>query len=67
MNAYVDPSLTKFAVGQPVSRKEDPVLLRGERLLFGGSLLLAGRAMEAGVQLLDDDGAISLQVRGVSA
>ncbi len=33
MNAPVDPSLLatgKFAVGQPVSRKEDPVLLRGE-------------------------------------
>src|ERR1700689_351470 len=33
MNAPFDPSLhftEKFAVGQPVSRKEDPVLLRGE-------------------------------------
>jgi carbon-monoxide dehydrogenase large subunit len=33
MNAPIDPSLLlteKFAVGQPVSRKEDPVLLRGE-------------------------------------
>jgi len=33
MNAPFDPSLQfteKFAVGQPVSRKEDPVLLRGE-------------------------------------
>jgi carbon-monoxide dehydrogenase large subunit len=33
MNAPFDPSLLsteKFAVGQPVSRKEDPVLLRGE-------------------------------------
>jgi len=32
MNAPFDPSLLiseKFAVGQPVSRKEDPVLLRG--------------------------------------
>src|ERR1700678_4558314 len=33
MNAPCDPTLVmneKFAVGQPVSRKEDPVLLRGE-------------------------------------
>jgi aerobic carbon-monoxide dehydrogenase large subunit len=33
MNAPFDPSLLsneRFAVGQPVSRKEDPVLLRGE-------------------------------------
>jgi carbon-monoxide dehydrogenase large subunit len=33
MNVPFDPSLLaaeKFAVGQPVSRKEDPVLLRGE-------------------------------------
>ncbi len=30
MNVYVDPSFEKFAIGQPVSRKEDPVLLRGE-------------------------------------
>jgi carbon-monoxide dehydrogenase large subunit len=33
MNAPFDPPLLlseKFAVGQPVSRKEDPVLLRGE-------------------------------------
>ncbi len=33
MNAPFDPSMLaaeKFAVGQPVSRKEDPVLLRGE-------------------------------------
>jgi xanthine dehydrogenase molybdopterin-binding subunit B len=33
MNAPFDPALfltEKFAVGQPVSRKEDPVLLRGE-------------------------------------
>ncbi|WP_428484591.1 xanthine dehydrogenase family protein molybdopterin-binding subunit [Rhodopila sp.] len=33
MNAPIDPSLLtdeKFAIGQPVSRKEDPVLLRGE-------------------------------------
>src|ERR1700733_12966879 len=33
MNAPFDPSTLmneRFAVGQPVSRKEDPVLLRGE-------------------------------------
>lgn len=33
MNAPIDPGLLpgeKFAVGQPVTRKEDPVLLRGE-------------------------------------
>jgi hypothetical protein len=33
MNAPFDPAFLtneKFAVGQPVSRKEDPVLLRGE-------------------------------------
>jgi aerobic carbon-monoxide dehydrogenase large subunit len=33
MNAPFDPSFLlaeKFAVGQPVSRKEDPVLLRGQ-------------------------------------
>src|SRR6185437_12537847 len=33
MNVAIDinsPSSGKFAVGQPVSRKEDPVLLRGE-------------------------------------
>jgi carbon-monoxide dehydrogenase large subunit len=30
MNAPLDPSQLKFGVGQPVSRKEDPVLLRGE-------------------------------------
>ncbi|RYJ03515.1 MAG: xanthine dehydrogenase family protein molybdopterin-binding subunit [Acetobacteraceae bacterium] len=33
MNAPIDPALLaaeKFAIGQPVTRKEDPVLLRGE-------------------------------------
>ena len=30
MNAPFDPSQTQFGIGQPVSRKEDPVLLRGE-------------------------------------
>ena len=34
MDDYIDPALLgpeeKFAVGQPVPRAEDPVLLRGE-------------------------------------
>jgi len=30
MNASLNSSLLKFGIGQPVSRKEDPVLLRGE-------------------------------------
>ena len=30
MNVAFKPEFEKFAVGQPVSRKEDPVLLRGE-------------------------------------
>lgn len=30
MNVAFKPEVEKFAVGQPVSRKEDPVLLRGE-------------------------------------
>ena len=30
MNVAFNPNSEKFAVGQPVSRKEDPVLLRGE-------------------------------------
>ncbi len=30
MNAYFDASVARFAIGQPVSRTEDPVLLRGE-------------------------------------
>jgi len=30
MNVIADPTLARFAIGQPVSRKEDPVLLRGE-------------------------------------
>src|SRR3954470_21569954 len=30
MDIGVKPEFEKFAVGQPVSRKEDPVLLRGE-------------------------------------
>ncbi len=30
MNVSTKPEFEKFAVGQPVSRKEDPVLLRGE-------------------------------------
>lgn len=30
MNAYLDPSSARYAIGQPVSRTEDPALLRGE-------------------------------------
>src|SRR6185503_6574014 len=30
MDIGVTPGFEKFAIGQPVSRKEDPVLLRGE-------------------------------------
>jgi carbon-monoxide dehydrogenase large subunit len=45
MNAPFDPTLLmneKFAVGQPVSRKEDPVLLRGEGR-YSDDLNLAGQ------------------------
>ena len=30
MNAITPPRMEKFAIGQPVSRKEDPMLLRGD-------------------------------------
>ncbi|MDP9096937.1 MAG: hypothetical protein M3N26_10385, partial [Pseudomonadota bacterium] len=30
MNVAFKPTVEKFAIGQPVSRKEDPMLLRGE-------------------------------------
>ncbi len=30
MNVYLDPATARFAIGQPVHRKEDPTLLRGE-------------------------------------
>ena len=30
MNVYLDPSMARYAIGQPVARTEDPVLLRGE-------------------------------------
>ena len=46
MNAPIDPSLLlteKFAVGQPVSRKEDPVLLRGEGRYSGMTLIVTGQ------------------------
>ena len=45
MNARFDPTFMvneKFAVGQPVSRKEDPVLLRGEGR-YTDDLNLAGQ------------------------
>ncbi len=42
MNAYLDPTDAKFAIGQPVSRKEDPVLLRGDGR-YSGDLSLPGQ------------------------
>ena len=46
---YVDPSFEKFAIGQPVSRKEDPVLLRGEGR-YSDDLSLPGQAYAAVVR-----------------
>jgi hypothetical protein len=46
MNAPIDPSQLKFGIGQPVSRKEDPVLLRGEGR-FTDDLVLPGQAYAA--------------------
>jgi carbon-monoxide dehydrogenase large subunit len=43
MNAPFDPSQLKFGIGQPVSRKEDPVLLRGEGR-YSDDLSLPGQA-----------------------
>ncbi|WP_458095818.1 xanthine dehydrogenase family protein molybdopterin-binding subunit [Roseomonas sp. WA12] len=43
MNAPIDPSRLKFGIGQPVSRKEDPVLLRGEGR-YSDDLSLPGQA-----------------------
>ena len=43
MNAPTDPSRLKFGIGQPVSRKEDPVLLRGEGR-YSDDLSLPGQA-----------------------
>ena len=43
MNAYFDPADAKFAIGQPVHRKEDPVLLRGEGR-YSDDLNLPGQA-----------------------
>lgn len=43
MNAALDPSQIKFGIGQPVSRKEDPVLLRGEGR-YSDDLSLPGQA-----------------------
>ena len=42
MNVAFNPNSEKFAVGQPVSRKEDPVLLRGEGR-YTDDLNLAGQ------------------------
>ena len=49
MNAPIDPSQLKFGIGQPVSRKEDPVLLRGEGR-FTDDLVLPGQAYAAVVR-----------------
>ncbi|MBP0494017.1 xanthine dehydrogenase family protein molybdopterin-binding subunit [Pararoseomonas indoligenes] len=43
MNAPIDPSRLKFGIGQPVSRKEDPVLLRGQGR-YSDDLSLPGQA-----------------------
>ena len=43
MNAPFDTSQLKFGIGQPVPRKEDPVLLRGEGR-YSDDLALAGQA-----------------------
>ncbi len=43
MNVPLDPSLVKFGIGQSVSRKEDPVLLRGEGR-YTDDLSLPGQA-----------------------
>ncbi len=43
MDAYFDSSDAKFAIGQPVHRKEDPVLLRGEGR-YSDDLNLPGQA-----------------------
>ena len=43
MNSPFDPAQVKFGIGQPVSRKEDPVLLRGEGR-YSDDLSLPGQA-----------------------
>ena len=43
MDGYIDPTQGRFAVGQPVSRKEDPMLLRGEGR-YSDDLSLPGQA-----------------------
>ncbi|HVC58931.1 MAG TPA: xanthine dehydrogenase family protein molybdopterin-binding subunit [Acetobacteraceae bacterium] len=68
MNAPFDPALLmgeKFAVGQPVSRKEDPVLLRGEGRytddlnrpgqLFG--VMVRSRVAHGNLRAIDTDAA----------
>jgi aerobic carbon-monoxide dehydrogenase large subunit len=72
MNAPFDPSLLtieKFAVGQPVSRKEDPVLLRGEGRytddlnrpdqLYG--VMVRSRMAHGEVRAIDADAARDMQ------
>ena len=49
MSASPDPPQLKFGIGQPVPRKEDPVLLRGEGR-FTDDLALPGQAYAAMVR-----------------
>ena len=46
MDAHFDLADTRFAVGQPVARKEDPILLRGEGR-YTDDLSLPGQAYAA--------------------
>ncbi len=62
MNVYANPSFEKFAIGQPVSRKEDPVLLRGEGR-YSDDLSLPGQLHAAMVRSRYAHGAL----RGVDA
>ena len=76
MNAPFDPSMfvtEKFAVGQPVSRKEDPVLLRGQGR-YSDDLNLPGqlygvmvRSRVAHGTLLSIDSAEAREMPGVRA
>ena len=57
MNIAFKPNLEKFAVGQPVSRKEDPALLRGEGR-YTDDLNLAGQVYAVFVRSRYAHGAI---------
>jgi carbon-monoxide dehydrogenase large subunit len=72
MNAPFDPSLLiteKFAVGQPVSRKEDPILLRGEgrytddlnRPVQLYAVMVRSRMAHGAVRAIDADAARNMQ------